>query len=275
MTAIDWKSRIIFGRRLGRPEPPQWLLDSHEKFHEALSAPGYPCYFGAQAEKHGHFYYSYASRSDLAHLPSTLRTFTEIMRVHARTRTNLVVFLKRERSCRNHQAYRSMFWEILQYLTDRDPQRAANVAAVSPDDPLWEFSFAGSLFFVVGAAPSYRLRRSRNLGEGLVMLFQPREVFLDPRTALPIGPQVRASIRNRLAAWDEISAHPDLGVYGDRHNREWRQYFLSDDDQPEQGECPLNAVRNHSQASQANSGASVTDDVRNAASPARQHRVRP
>jgi hypothetical protein len=75
----------------------------------------------------------------------------------------------------------------------------------------------------------------------MVMLFQPRSVFVDAVTKRAIGTQARAEVRRRLLAWDGIPHHPDLGVYGDPENREWKQYFLPDDQEPVKGECPFMA----------------------------------
>jgi len=44
-------------------------------------------------------------------------------------------------------------------------------------------------------------------------------------------------------AWDGgVEAHPDLGVFGDPDNREWKQYFLPDSDEAVTGACLVNTV---------------------------------
>jgi uncharacterized protein len=36
-----------------------------------------------------------------------------------------------------------------------------------------------------------------------------------------------------------MPVHPDIGFYGDFINREWKQYALPDDNEPESGTCPF------------------------------------
>ena len=35
------------------------------------------------------------------------------------------------------------------------------------------------------------------------------------------------------------AVHPDIGFYGNIGNREWKQYALPDDNEPEAGTCPF------------------------------------
>jgi uncharacterized protein len=36
-----------------------------------------------------------------------------------------------------------------------------------------------------------------------------------------------------------MTVHPDIGFYGNIGNREWKQYALPDDNEPEAGGCPF------------------------------------
>jgi uncharacterized protein len=128
------------------------------------------------------------------------------------------------------------FWEVLQLLHEQDSDSAMDMP---PDLPLWEFSFERHEMFVVGASPTYRIRRSRNLGPGMVLIFQPRSLFIDPETSKPIAMEVRRRIHRRMLAYDGMAVHPDIGFYGDPINREWKQYALPDDNEPETGTCPF------------------------------------
>ena len=91
-----------------------------------------------------------------------------------------------------------------------------------PITSLWEFSFQRCEMFVVGASPTYCHRRSRNLGPGIVLIFQPRPLFIDPATSLPIAAPVRHRIHQRMLAYDGMPVHPDIGFYGNPINREWK-----------------------------------------------------
>jgi FPC/CPF motif-containing protein YcgG len=73
----------------------------------------------------------------------------------------------------------------------------------------------------------------------MVLLFQPRSVFVDTITNKVIGREARNQVRKRLETWDDIPAHPDLGFYGDPGNLEWKQYFLDDANAPIEERCPF------------------------------------
>jgi uncharacterized protein len=152
----------------------------------------------------------------------------------------MVAFFEPDPSLTNHTSFVTRFWQALQFLHehDRDPSTDR-----SPDHPLWEFSFEGCEMFVVGASPTYQRRLSRNLGPGMVLVFQPRSLFLDPETSQPIAGAVRQRIHKRMLAYDGMSVHPDIGFYGDSANREWKQYALPDDNEPESGTCPFHTRR--------------------------------
>jgi FPC/CPF motif-containing protein YcgG len=231
----NWRTRVILGKETA-PEPiPDWLLQSYASFREVLLTPGYPCHFGAEAERQGELFYTYVAQRHIEHLPVTLGEFLR-QRMH---KSNLVVFFEPEPAPLGHTEYRALFWQTLGYLHDHDPCPRHSDSGIDPDDPRWEFPFSGTLLFVVAISPTYSARRSRNLGRSLIMVFQPREVFYDPQTHAAISRSVRAAIRRRIARWDQLPAHPDLGVYGDPDNREWKQYFLSDDMIPEAVTCPI------------------------------------
>ena len=90
----------------------------------------------------------------------------------------------------------------------------------------------------------------------MVMVFQPREVFLDGATGKEISAGARNTIRKRVQLWDGIQAHPDLSAYGHPGNLEWTQYFISDDNSRETGRCPLH------DGARAGDGADSREDAR-------------
>jgi FPC/CPF motif-containing protein YcgG len=235
----DWTRRIIVGTSVGADPPPDWLADAYRTFHANLSDHGYPCYFGSQAEQNGALYYSFVSGAQIDHLPLTLHTFLSVCLNVSQDKNNLVVFFEPDAKSATSAAHRDAFWATLRYLRAHDPIVSAPSYRTDPSDPLWEFPFAGSLFFIVGISPTFQLHRSRNLGPCLMMVFQPREVFQDGGKAYEISVEARDVIRARAQLWDGVPSHPDLNIYGRPANREWTQYFISDDNAPEQGQCPL------------------------------------
>ena len=202
--------------------------------------PQYPCFFGSQAEKSGHLYYSFIEDpAATSELHVTLRNFIEISSRHLNERNNLVVFFKPDTGAVTHEEWRDRTWQILQQLHNADQQPWSETTPAQPSDHRWEFCYGGTLFFVVALAPSYVLRKSRNMGPGLILLFQPRDVFANPATGEDVGQEARDLIRRRLREWDDVEVHPDLGTFGDPEKHEWKQYFLSDDVTPEPGRCPF------------------------------------
>ena len=235
----DWKSRIIAGRATGAAaNPPAWLDASYETLCTHVMDPAYPCFFGTIAEKRGEMFYSYVNGKDIRDLPATMQTFAELVTLPQYRKNNIAIFFEPDAQPLTHEAYHAWFWSILQHLHDVDPDPKAD-AQPEPSHEDWEFSFAGVETFVVCACPSFRLRHSRNLGPGMVLLFQPRSVFVDTITNKVIGREARNQVRKRLETWDEISAHPDLGFYGDPGNLEWKQYFLDDANLPADDRCPF------------------------------------
>jgi len=235
----DWRSRILAGRVTGAAAtPPAWLDASYATFHEIVMNPQYPCFFGTMAERRGEMFYTFVNGQDLRALPETMRTFAELAALDAYRKHNIAVFFEPDPEPLTHALYHQWFWSILQHLHDVDPDQEAHLQP-EPSDGDWEFSYAGLQMFVVCACPSFRARHSRNLGRGMVLLFQPRAVFVDTITNKVIGREARHQVRKRLETWDDVSAHPDLGFYGDPGNLEWKQYFLDDANVRADDRCPF------------------------------------
>lgn len=237
--AGDWRSRVIAGCRTGATASiPEWLAASYSTLRAQVLDPAYPCFFGTIAERRGEMFYSFVNGKDTRELPATMQTFATLSAQPQYRRNNLAVFFEPDVQPLSHSAYRELFWRILQQLHDVDPDAQADEQP-DPMEEAWEFSYAGVQMFVVCACPSFRARRSRNLGPGMVLLFQPRSVFVDTITNKVIGREARNEVRKRLDAWDEIPAHPDLGFFGDPGNLEWKQYFLEDANVPAGDRCPF------------------------------------
>ncbi|MEW6341987.1 MAG: YqcI/YcgG family protein [Paraburkholderia sp.] len=260
----DWKSRIIAGRVTGAAaKPPAWLDASYDTMRTHVMDPAYPCFFGTMAEKRGEMFYSYVNGKDISDLPATMQTFAELVSLPQYRKNNIAIFFEPDAQPLTHEAYHNWFWSILQHLHDVDPDPQAD-AQPEPSHEDWEFSFAGVETFVVCACPSFRLRHSRNLGPGMVLLFQPRSVFVDTITNKVIGREARNQVRKRLETWDDVTAHPDLGFYGDPGNLEWKQYFLSDENIAAEDRCPF--LKRQKMQAQAQAAAARESSAPSAAS---------
>jgi hypothetical protein len=250
----DWTSRILAQGLLGAtPSDPKdrWQLEAYQQYKAKLGSPDYPCFFGQSGEAHGEMLYTFVAQRSLDDLLANMQQFIRLIGTQQYKRSSLIAFFEPDSSIANHASFVARFWQILQYLHDRDSDPATHRM---PDDPLWEFSFEGSEMFVVGASPTYRRRLSRNLGPGIVLVFQPRFLFIDPVTAQPIPAPVRQRIHGRMLAYDGLPVHPDIGFYGDVANREWKQYALPDDNEPEAGSCPYHSSRGDDSAMDCGGG---------------------
>ncbi|WP_372084535.1 non-ribosomal peptide synthase/polyketide synthase [Tistrella mobilis] len=242
-----WTARLIRDDGLVTPPPPAWLPPFYDLFHAKVTDPAYPCFFGTLAERKGEMFYAWVDRADdLSGVPAAMATFLRLAAERPEEKNNFALFFPPEPEPLSHSAYRDRFWRVLQHLHDHDPAPTFETLETEPDDAAWEFGFGGEQMFAVGCAPSYKARDSRNLGPGMVILFQPRSVFIDTITKREIGAEARSVVRKRLLAWDGQPVHPDLGVYGDTDNREWKQYFLADGNDPEAGRCPFLVRRDRS-----------------------------
>lgn len=215
---------------------PDWLVRAWGEFRSNLADPEYPCFFGGQALRANAIHHSYVEAEGSDHLPHILRHFLHTRRDHPLA--NLAIFFEPLPE-EGHSATFARFWSTLTMLQEADADATWEEREADPDEPLWEFTFSGVQMFVVGISPSYRNRRSRNLGDCMIMLFQPRDVFDVSDSGPDAGSRARALIRKRLRLWDGIGHHVALGVYGDADNREWAQYFLPDDNHSPVGVCPM------------------------------------
>lgn len=239
---MQTKKPVLLTREdIASPEGlPVWLGREYETFREQLLDPGYPCYFGTAAEKRGELRYGYVAGGDTSHVPTLLGEFLSLSRSHPKVRHALALFFEPEGVQRPLSYYRQRFWDVLNFLHESDPSTWPDDRPLDPEDPKWEFCFDGEPMFVFASTPAYRKRDSRNMGNSLVLLFQPRRVFDGIEGGTPAGTRAREIIRARMETWDSgMKYHPDMGSYGDPSSFEWKQYFLPDDITPVLGRCPF------------------------------------
>ncbi|WP_100331235.1 YqcI/YcgG family protein [Bacillus xiapuensis] len=219
---------------------PKWLIDEYRVFHQVVTNETFPCMFGMTAEKKGELRYAYVQHDDWSALPQALEEFVSLFdKSKPLIRHGLFVFVEPERKQRNLLYYRQYFWRILQYLHQSDTKPWPADYPQDPEHHLWAFSFAEEPFFVFGNAPAYKQRKTRNLGNSLVIGFQPRRIFQGLEGTSPGGMMSRQKVRERVEQWDQLPKHPNISYYGDPAHREWKQYFIGDDVAPIEGKCPF------------------------------------
>jgi FPC/CPF motif-containing protein YcgG len=218
---------------------PNWVVEEYNTFHTTVTDQTFPCYFGMTAEKKGELRYSFIHHEDWSNLPRALEEFIKLFDAPKLTRHGLFVFVEPEKEERTLDYYRDYFWDILKYLHNTDDQPWPENIPQDPDHHLWAFSFANEPFFVFGNAPAYKQRKTRDLGNCLVLGFQPRRIFEGLEGTSKGGVMSREKVRERVEKWDQLPKHPNISHYGDPEHREWKQYFIGDDAKPIEGKCPF------------------------------------
>lgn len=218
---------------------PEWVIQEYKTFHDTVTDKTFPCYFGMTAEMRGELRYAYITQEDWSNLPEALESFIELFDAPKLIRHGLFVFVEPETDEKPLEHYREYFWNILQYLHKVDTKPWPKDYPTDPDHHLWAFSFAEEPFFVFGNAPAYKQRKTRNLGNSLVLGFQPRRIFEGLEGTSKGGIMSREKVRERVEKWDGLPTHPNISHYGDPEHREWKQYFIGDDIKPIEGKCPF------------------------------------
>ena len=244
MTPFEIPGKRLFNVADTNPptDAPDWLPTVLDDFRTNVGDAAYPCYFGRRALRYGELFGTWVDRDgDLGSVRDDLATFLDATRPFPRRRMVLALFCAPDREPQRpaHEEYGRRFWSILQFLHDHDDRPWPARIPTLPTHSRWEFSFHGVPMFVFAAAPTHAERRSRHLGDGLVLLFQPRNVFDGIEGGTPAGIQARRRIRDQLAAWDTAPHHPLMGDYGDPSNFEWKQYYVADDTASMYASCPL------------------------------------
>ncbi|ERG97185.1 YqcI/YcgG family protein [Haloquadratum walsbyi] len=233
---------------------PDWVAAHWNSFRDGLlgerNESPFPCYFGAESVANGDpLYTAVSSTSDkdaLLDLGRTLISYLDMYQDY-NDRASLVTFFRPPEEDLSEAEYNEILWHILQFLHIHDPEPWPEDIPTNPDDPHWEFSFAGVPMFPTCRAPFYETRKSRYCPIGLEITFQPRALFknLGVTGDTSGGQHARDVIQDRLEDYDGVCPHADLGDWGVEEDREWHQYMLSESEEQTPDECPINITRDH------------------------------
>ncbi|NTG51708.1 YqcI/YcgG family protein [Agrobacterium rhizogenes] len=225
-----------------------WQLKSWEQISAHINDDTFPCIFAKKAMDQKYllltFIDGWETVAALDHFCSCVMEYVETLKEKYGTHTVcpplMAIFKPNEKLVESHQ-YSNASWYILQYLHYNDNFSWPENIPADPDDPIWSFCFNGYQLFVNITSPVLGKHRSRVLSDSLVFTIQPRTNFdIVAGRDTPYGPKVRQKIRERWMEYDGIEGHLDYSMYGDEHNREWKQYFLYSDESPAPSRCPLN-----------------------------------
>jgi uncharacterized protein len=216
------------------------LFSEFEAQMSSASRP-FPCVFGVAGFRQDQLRFLFLDPFDVEVLGRQLGLFVSECRSYG-SNTSLVVFT-RPRPVQTIDAYYRKLWSTLDQLARLDKSPWPKAIPQQIDDPLWEFSFAGEPIFVVCSTPAHVLRQSRR-SSAFMLTFQPRWVFEKILGTEKAAAAAFAEVRRRLLPYDGTSPSPLLGRYGDRDGREYRQYFLDDDNEIARL-CPFAKLAQH------------------------------
>ena len=244
MNASDPRTRDAVETAIEAGRLGEWETRRYRAFDATMTdeESPFPCFFAVDAHEAGNLRYLFAPS---AATDAGERTVAEGLAVYldeapdVASITSLAVFFEPPERELSVADYRDRFWDLLAGLRERDPEPWPDDVPTDPADPEWEFCFAGEPMFVVARAPCYDRRRSRYTPHGLELTVQPRWVFdgLGPDTKA--GREARDRIRDRLAEYDAVPPHPDIGDYGAPGVHEWEQYALPDANDDRVDEFPV------------------------------------
>lgn len=242
------------------PRVPAWATPLWRQLSERLSDGGFPCIFAKGAFERRAIWFCFAEESQseagLARIRAGVAAYLRAVPPTPRCVSELTVLLVMVRpgdGAKTLEADHREAWSILQSLHDHDASPWPEEIPTAPEEPLWSFCFAGVALFVNISSPGHAQRRSRNLGDALTLVIQPRANFdLVAGLDTPGGRAVRQLIRDRMKQYDGVDSPKQLGTYGLAENREWRQYALKDGiDEGEPPRCPLRIRRERAAATES------------------------
>jgi uncharacterized protein len=223
-----------------------WALQAYGELVAKVGDEAFPCTFGTVALRKGELLLAFVETADneatCRCIHSILVEYTDRVRSLEPIDASLLplaIFVTPPAGVCTIADYFAQGWWLLQWLHERDPKPWPSRVPRDPDDPAWSFCFAGMPLFVNFKTPAHRQRRSRRMASAWLLLVQTRDGFDVVAGNTAQGRRVRELIRRKLAAYDPIPPYPELAHYGSATNREWKQYFVPDDNAPITTRCPF------------------------------------
>ncbi len=226
-----------------------WARDAYSALCAKVADPAFPCTFGTIAIRKGDLLVGFvetdADPDIVAGLVRLVTEYADFVRGQPLVKASmmpLAVFMKPQARCTSVDQYFNYSWDLLQRVHERDPELWPDRVPRDPEDPRWSFCFGGVPFFVNFKTPLHRDRKSRRAEHTYLWLVQARDGFDTIAGDTPQGKNARRLIREKLAAYDPIAPYPALAHYGHADNREWKQYFVPESNEPPAARCPFHVA---------------------------------
>lgn len=228
-----------------------WARSAYTELCRKIADDAFPCTFGTVALEKGDILFAFIESSAAsARRDELVSTFTEYARfVKGQTRVRasmcpLAIFIPPPDGWDTIEDYFDESWKLLAALHARDPEPWPHRIPSDPDTPGWSFCFAGVPLFLNFKTPLHCDRRSRRTRRSYLLLVQSRDGFDVVAGNTAKGRNARRIIREKLAAYDRVPIYPALGHYGTPENREWKQYFVPETNEPMSKRCPFHPKSN-------------------------------
>ncbi len=223
-----------------------WQAAAFTELQDKVADEAFPCTFGTVALKKGDILFAFLETAEQAALVEGLVTavgeyagFVQTQSLVKASMMPLAIFMRPPTACQTMRAYFDYGWQLLQAIHEQDPRPWPEQIAHDPEAADWSFCFAGVPFFINFKTPLHHKRRSRQIKHSYLWLVQARDGFDIVAGNTPQGQNARRIIREKLALYDEVPIYPELAYFGDESNREWKQYFVPDDNTPLAQKCPF------------------------------------
>lgn len=220
-------------------------LDIFQSTLNIIKQEGFPCIFAQRVANNMSAFAIFVSDiNQYNEFLNGVTEYTEFIKQNdplVRILNPLIVFIDDNSSSLKEQHDKA--WFLIQTLIDNNPSEVP-INYHDTTNPQWCLLFNDIQLFVNISASEYSLLKSRNIGKGIHLIINPREIFdvVAPYNK-PKGLKIRNKIRERIVSFNKQPLPAELGFYGDENNFEWRQYQLYEFGGKDNTKYPLNFKR--------------------------------
>ncbi|CZT16469.1 uncharacterized protein RCC_02312 [Ramularia collo-cygni] len=125
---------------------------------------------------------------------------------------------------------RSLFWQLLREISDRDPSEWPEHVPEEIKEGAWTLRFRGEAFVALALSPQYEKRQSRFCA-GFVLAFQPIAIFKALSSSPEKWSDATGKVRALTDSLDHVPYSEDVIAVGNGEKSVGAMFFLSDDEQ--------------------------------------------
>ncbi|MDN4073515.1 YqcI/YcgG family protein [Fictibacillus terranigra] len=230
--------------------PVGWKREAFLAFHQKMinQERKFPCIPAIQGYQLNHIRFGFAPAPEHEKAPAVFARLLESYGSCSRETGDysaLVVFFHSPSGpgagAKNVAAYENIFWDLMIRTHKMDKEPWPVHISPDPEDRTWEFCFGQEQYFVYCGTPAHERRYSRYF-PCFMLALTPRWVLSRFNEDKKRADKMSDWIRSRLLSYDTAPIHPELKKYGDEDNKEWKQYYLRDNETAA-SVCPFHHLR--------------------------------